>query len=49
MTVRTSIETARGCGFRQPGGLYLVSGALSDPCDRLPLQIALALDEEVDS
>lgn len=34
--VRTSVEGARGCGFRKPGGLYLVAPALSENCSRLP-------------
>lgn len=39
MLIRTSVEAARGCGRRKPGGLYLVSGALSEPCPRLPLEL----------
>lgn len=38
-TVRTSIEGARGCGYRKPGGKYLVSGALSEPCSKLPIEL----------
>lgn len=34
-----SAESERGCGFRQPGGLYLVSGGPSVICDRLPVPI----------
>ena len=34
--MRTLVEGPRGCGFRKPGGLYLVSGNLSEPCPRLP-------------
>ena len=37
--MRVSVESARGCGFRQPGGLYLVSGALSEPCPLLPIEM----------
>lgn len=39
MGVRVSIEGARGCGYRQPGGLYLVASALAETCSRLPLQV----------
>lgn len=31
-----AIEPARKCGYRKVGGLYLVGGVLSAPCDRLP-------------
>lgn len=36
-TIETRHEHARGCGYRKPGGLYLVSGPLSEPCGKLPL------------
>lgn len=39
MTIRVSVEGARGCGARKPGGLYLVSGQLSEPCPRLPMEL----------
>ena len=39
--MRTSVETKRGCGWRQPGGLYLVSGQLSEPCPRLPVEMTV--------
>lgn len=31
----------RGCGWRQPGGLYLVSATISLPCGRLPCPITI--------
>ena len=34
--MRTLVEGARGCGFRKPGGLYLVALGLAEPCARLP-------------
>jgi hypothetical protein len=35
--IRTSFETARGCGYRKPGGLYLVcDGRGLRDCGRLP-------------
>lgn len=37
--MRVSIEAARGCGYRQPGGLYLVAPTLNEPCPRLPLPV----------
>lgn len=37
--IRTSTEAARGCGYRVPGGLYLVAGELTEPCPRLPLPL----------
>lgn len=36
MKITTKIEGPRGCGYRQPGGLYLVSGQMAEPCHRLP-------------
>ena len=38
-TIRTSVEAARGCGYRKPGGLYLVSGKLTQPCGKLPIPL----------
>lgn len=37
-SIRTSVEGARGCGHRKEGGLYLVSGQLSEPCPLLPYE-----------
>lgn len=34
-----AIEARRGCGYRKVGGLYLVGGILSAPCDRLPFPL----------
>lgn len=31
-----AVEAKRGCGYRRQGGLYLVGGGLSAPCDRMP-------------
>lgn len=39
MSIRVSVEGARGCGYRKPGGLYLVSGGMMDACDRLPIAL----------
>lgn len=38
MGVQTRVEGKRGCGVRKPGGLYLVSGELSEPCPLLPYE-----------
>lgn len=35
----THIEGKRGCGYRKPGGLYLVSDGLSAPCGKLPIPL----------
>lgn len=37
ITVQTRRETARGCGWRKPGGLYLVGSALGLGCGRFPI------------
>jgi hypothetical protein len=39
MSIRVSVEGERGCGRRKPGGLYLVSGQLSEPCPLLPIPL----------
>lgn len=35
--IRISVESKRGCGYRKPGGIYLVSKGIPQPCGRLPL------------
>lgn len=37
--VKVSVESKRGCGFRKPGGLYLVSDGLGAPCGLLPVPL----------
>lgn len=34
-----AVEAARGCGFRKAGGIYLVSGGIGEPCERLPVPL----------
>lgn len=34
--IHTSVEGRRGCGYRKPGGMYLMGGSLSAPCGKLP-------------
>lgn len=41
-TVKTiTNEPKRGCGFRKPGGLYLVCDGLSTPCGKLPIPLTV--------
>lgn len=38
--IRLSIEAPRGCGYRKPGGIYLVTGAARwAPCGKLPFPL----------
>jgi len=39
MEIEISYESKRGCGYRQPGGKYLVSGGLMKPCGKLPIPL----------
>ena len=39
--ITTSYEGKRGCGFRKPGGLYLVSGLNFGACGKLPLPLTV--------
>jgi len=39
ITIETRRDRKRGCGWRQPGGKYLVAGSLSSPCGKLPLAL----------
>lgn len=34
-----AVEPKRGCGYRRVGGVYLVGGGLSAPCDRMPFPL----------
>ena len=34
-------EGARGCGFRKPGGLYLVNRNDGQPCGRIPFELGI--------
>jgi hypothetical protein len=34
-----AVEAKRGCGYRRVGGLYLVGGGLSAPCNRMPFAL----------
>ncbi len=41
MEIRTSVENRRGCGYRSPGGLYLMGGYPVEPCHRLPFELSV--------
>lgn len=34
-----AVEAKRGCGYRKAGGIYVVSGGIGEPCERLPIPI----------
>jgi hypothetical protein len=38
--IETRIDRKRGCGWRQPGGLYLVADGPASPCGRLPIPLS---------
>jgi hypothetical protein len=37
--IPTRVEARRGCGWRKPGGLYLVADAPAEPCPLLPVPL----------
>ena len=37
--IATRVEARRGCGWRKPGGLYLIAGKPSEPCPLLPVAL----------
>jgi hypothetical protein len=39
--IETRIEGRRGCGFRKPGGIYLVGPATGYPCCKLPFPLTV--------
>ena len=39
MNIETRVEGPRGCGYRKPGALYLVSGGLAEACHLLPWEL----------
>lgn len=39
--IQDRYEQERGCGFRKPGGKYLVGGGPAAPCGKLPLPLGL--------
>lgn len=41
MPIAVRVEGKRGCGFRKPGGLYLISDGPGRSCGRLPLELTV--------
>jgi hypothetical protein len=41
MNIETRVESKRGCGYRKPGGLYLVSGGFAKTCYKLPIGLTV--------
>lgn len=41
MNIKLSVESRRGCGYRKPGGLYLVSGLYGRYCGALPIEMTV--------
>lgn len=39
--IQTRTEGRRGCGFRKPGGIYLVGPPEGNPCCRLPKELTV--------
>lgn len=40
-TIETRYDHKRGCGWRQQGGTYLISGGLMSSCDKLPVPLTV--------
>lgn len=40
-TITKKIESARGCGYRKKGGIYLVSDGIGRECSRLPIPLTI--------
>jgi hypothetical protein len=41
MTIQTLVEGKRGCGYRKPGGIYLVSSGYGRYCGALPIELSV--------
>jgi hypothetical protein len=41
ITVETRIEGRRGCGYRKPGGIYLMGPPSGHPCCKLPFELTV--------
>ncbi|MFY9781385.1 MAG: hypothetical protein WAJ85_12860 [Candidatus Baltobacteraceae bacterium] len=39
--IAVRLEQPRGCGWRKPGGLYLVCDGIPTPCDLLPIPLGV--------
>ena len=40
-TISTVYDSERGCGWRRPGGMYLMADGLMAPCGRMPLSLTV--------
>ena len=40
-TIQKRVEPRRGCGYRQPGGMYLVGAQRWFPCCKLPFELSV--------
>jgi RNA polymerase subunit RPABC4/transcription elongation factor Spt4 len=40
-TVTLKVEGKRGCGYRKPGGIYLISDGAGFACDKLPIPLTV--------
>jgi hypothetical protein len=40
-TVKTVVDSQRGCGWRKPGGLYFRCDGIMVPCGKLPVPLAV--------
>jgi hypothetical protein len=41
MSIQLRQDHKRGCGWRQPGGIYLVSDGVAVPCGKLPIPLTI--------
>jgi hypothetical protein len=41
MNIQTVVERKRGCGFREPGGLYLRTDGIGRICGALPIELVV--------
>lgn len=40
-TIHERVEQKRGCGYRKPGGLYVMGGKLAKACGVLPIELSV--------
>jgi hypothetical protein len=41
MEIKTVVEKKRGCGYREPGGLYLRTDGIGRVCGALPIELTV--------
>ena len=39
MNIAIRYDSKRGCGYRKPGGLYMIGGEVMEPCGLLPIPL----------